>query len=112
MVIDYLPENCKRKFKCPGCEPGQLCPPWYELTMNGLDRHWDVSVVEGSGKRVATKIRRKNGELRIAFRPDKNSYSPGEIGDYHLVFRSARGSPVAKANRIKMSIKRLNREPK
>ena len=46
IIVDPLPQNCRVKFNCPGCGPGGLCPPYYNIHLDGLQAAWDVALYD------------------------------------------------------------------
>ncbi|HYI13624.1 MAG TPA: hypothetical protein VEK57_31575 [Thermoanaerobaculia bacterium] len=87
LIIDPLPQNCLVKWGCPGCKPGMLCPPFYDIVLEGITKEdWKVSLVDFDGRPVQHKVRSADGRTIVSFRPDKASFREGSIGDYALVF--------------------------
>jgi len=86
LVIDPIPRNCLVKFQCPGCRSGGLCPPYYSIYMDGLRDAWDVGVIDGTGREAPHTLNRRGQGVVLTFRPSKDNFVKGEIGDYALVF--------------------------
>jgi hypothetical protein len=87
-VVDPIPDNCKLKFPCPGCEIG-LCPPWYHMFIDGVDpRIWDVALFTREGDLVKYVVKRTPEGVIVSFKPSQKLYRRGEIGDYVLTFES------------------------
>jgi len=101
LVIDPLPKNCLVKFNCPGCSPNGLCPPFYNITLQGLENAWRVGLVGPRGGAVQHRqVKTPNG-LVVSFRPSKQLFMEGKIGDYYLTFSLL---PAGKTD-LKYSIK-------
>jgi len=87
VIIDPLPKNCLVKFPCPGCDLGTLCPPFYDIVLDGIDkRDFKVQLTDFEGRPVKHKVQSSNGRTIVSFRPEKDQFREGEIGDYLLVF--------------------------
>jgi len=85
-VIDPLPKNCLVKFDCPGCSPRGLCPPYYNVFFDGLDDIWKIELIDPNGKPVRiVQLKTKTG-IVISFRPEKQFFEKGKIGEYAFVF--------------------------
>jgi hypothetical protein len=92
---DPVPRNCLYKWGgCPWCDRGGLCPPYFNITLDGLDDVWNVSLADREGNPVAFgRFQTKDGVV-LSFRPDKEHYIDGQIGDYMLVFQMGpKGKP-------------------
>ncbi len=88
-AVDPLPQNCLVKFDCPGClTPNSLCPPFYHLFFDDFDPSiWNVGLFTGQGSPVPFdlfKIGPKS--VVVSFRPEKERFIEGRIGDYALGF--------------------------
>lgn len=109
-VLDPLPRNCLVKFNCPGCPPGGLCPPYYHVQMEELDPFWELGLVDTDGAPAPFQLKRKDKTATVSFRPAKEGFLDGQIGDYFLVFRMGReGKPGVKA-KVKFTLK-VSEEP-
>ncbi len=86
-LIDFLPENCKVKWPggCPGCGAG-LCPPFYTMQFDGLDKAWTVRLLDVFGNPVPYVQTERGQSTIISFRPSREHYIEGSIGSYMLVF--------------------------
>jgi hypothetical protein len=94
VIRDPLPMNCLVKYKCPGCSPGSLCPPYYQFAFDGLDpKIWEVGVITGKGQQVPYEVMPTEKGVVVSFRPDKELFTEGTIGDYELVFLRNAGAP-------------------
>lgn len=104
LVIDPLPRNCLVKFDCPGCSPGGLCPPWYNLTIQELDPSWRVTLYGPKGATVSYRSRRTTGGYEISFRPSKAQFQDGKLGEYYLGFRLGAQGKTGTPHKVKMSL--------
>lgn len=86
LVIDELPKNCQVKFNCPVCKPGAMCPPYYHLKLDGLDKAWSVSLIDADGNPAQHDVFRSGDGAVISFRPSKERFLDGRIGTYSLAF--------------------------
>ena len=85
--IDPIPENCLLKFDCPGCPSSGLCPPFFRFVMEGMDPEiWDVGVIDDKGLPVDYDVSQTEKNVIVSFRPEKERFREGAIGDYNLVF--------------------------
>jgi len=90
-VIDPVPKNCTVKWDCPGCPPGGLCPPWYHITLDGIDPEiWEVGLYTNGGDDVPHVVRRTNSGFVLSFRPAEKGFRPKEIGDLVLTFEATK----------------------
>jgi len=90
---DPIPKNCLVKYACPGCPPGGLCPPFYRFFFDGRDtRFWDVTVLTSKGDLVPHELTRTKTGVVLTFRPDKDHFLSGKVGDYELVFARKAGA--------------------
>jgi hypothetical protein len=109
IVIDPIPKNCLVKFTCPGCEPGGLCPPFYNMFFDGLDPAWKVSVVDPRGQPVAARQLKTESGIVVSFRPAAALFKDGKIGDYSLVFQMGPGGKPGTEMRIKTRLEASNK---
>lgn len=88
-VIDPLPKNCLLKYGgvCPGCEGMELCPPYYHIFIEDVLVAWDVTLVDRDLNPVNHKLFKTDKGVVISFRPSKDEYINGLIGQYSLAFR-------------------------
>ncbi len=86
-VIDPLPRNCLVKFSCPGCPPEGLCPPYYQITLEGVDPAWSVGLRDPKGQPVPHQSAKIQNGIVISFRPAEAYFKDGKIGNYMLTFR-------------------------
>ena len=97
IIVDPLPQNCLVKFNCPGCGPGGLCPPYYNIHLDGLQAAWDVGLYDARGTPIEHKQFNTRTGLVISFRPSKENYLEGRIGNYFLGFEMGpKGKPGTK----------------
>lgn len=108
LVIDPLPRNCLVKFDCPGCSPGGLCPPWYNLTIQTLDPSWRVTLYGPKGESVPYRSRKTTGGYEISFRPVKAQFKDGKLGEYYLGFRLGANGKTGTQYKVKMSLQAGN----
>jgi hypothetical protein len=88
-VLDPVPKNCTLKWDCPGCSPAGLCPPWYNITLEGIDpKAWDIGVYTSGGDYVRSFLRPIDRGVVLSFRPSPRAFKEKEIGDYVLSFES------------------------
>ncbi len=88
IVLDDLPRNCLVKFDCPGCGPNELCPPWHHLYLDELEWDvWQVGLFTRDGDPAAYEIYKVATGIVVSFRPEKELFREGEIGDYFLAFQ-------------------------
>lgn len=113
---DPIPKNCLVKFPCPGCEFG-LCPPFYHLFLEDFDpRVWEVGLYTAKGDPAPFELFRTQTGVVLSFRPSKELFREGQIGDYELAFALRRGAKLGRyeiRTRLEVSDKpyRLGREP-
>lgn len=86
MVIDPIPKNCLVKFSCPGCRPNELCPPFHNITLQGLGNDWRVGLVGPNGGAVRHRQIPTPEGLVVSFRPSRQLFQEGRVGDYYLTF--------------------------
>jgi hypothetical protein len=87
LVIDLLPKNCLVKFACPGCAPGGLCPPFYQIALDGLESAWTVGLVGPRGEPIAHQSVATSTGTILSFRPSAKLFKEKQIGNYALTFR-------------------------
>jgi hypothetical protein len=105
LIIDPIPKNCLVKFGCPGCTAGALCPPYYHFFLEGLDDNWNVGIFDLYGdpapfERIAT-----GDGLVLSFRPRKDLYIDGQVGDYFLAFQPGEKGKPGVPLKVKMRLK-------
>lgn len=97
------------KWNCPGCAPGALCPPWYNITFEGIDpRVWEIGLFTHDGDRVRHFLRPTQNGAVLSFRPSEKMFRPKTIGDYALTFESSKvkvGERVTVKTRLETSNK-------
>ena len=109
IIVDPLPKNCLVKFSCPGCGPGGLCPPFYNIYLDGLKQAWDVGLYDAKGRPVEHKQFNTRAGLVISFRPSRENYLEGRIGNYLLGFEmSSKGTPGTEY-KVKTRVQRSDR---
>jgi hypothetical protein len=110
MVVDFVPKNCLAKYPCPGCAPGGLCPPWYEMHFQGLDNSWSLGLFGSKGESIPHKTVKTENDVVLSFRPSRSRFKSGSIGNYFLTFRLRSAGKTDKAYKIKTSL-RLGDKP-
>lgn len=107
--IDPIPKNCEKKWDCPGCVPGMLCPPFFHIYLSGLTRDWDVSLANALGETADFSRFEAAEEIVLSFRPEERFYIDRKIGEYMLVFKlktgAKSGTRVAVKSKVMMSDK-------
>ena len=89
---DPIPKNCTIKFDCPGCSVG-LCPPYYHLFLDNFDLSlWDVALFREDGELADYQLFRTGRSVVLSFRPQKEAFVEGRIGNYQLAFSAKRGA--------------------
>lgn len=92
IVRDPLPKNCLLKYNCPGCSPGGLCPPYYNLFFDKVDlKKWDVTLMTLGGDIPKHEVFATKDGVVLSFRPDRSLYEAGKIGNYQVVFSLREG---------------------
>ncbi len=93
--LDPIPKNCLLKYgTCPGCQPGQLCPPFYHIFIEGHQNIWTVDLFDKIGNQVPHEKFRTPKGLVFSFRPTKKDYIEGQLADYFLTFEMGdKGKP-------------------
>jgi len=108
-VIDPIPRNCLVKFDCPGCAPNGLCPPFYNIFLDGMEDNWRVQLLDPAGKVVnARQVKTATGTV-VSFRPAANHFRDGKIDDYHLVFSLGPKGKVKTPYEIKTRLEASNK---
>lgn len=111
-VFDPVPKNCLVKWDCPGCPPGGLCPPWYEMRFEGFGpEEWEISLLDAEGLPVRIEQSVEGRSQLVRFRPSRRHYLDGQIGDYVLVFTLGPKGIPGKAYDLRTTVKRLDRPP-
>jgi len=101
IIVDPLPRNCVVKFKCPGCPPGGMCPPYYHIHLDGIADAWDVILLDSEGNAVEHQLFRSGSGAVISFRPSKEKYIDGQIGSYLLAFEMGPQGRIGAEYRVK-----------
>jgi hypothetical protein len=71
-----------------------MCPPIYQMSFEGLRDAWTVGLVYADGSHVPYKLERTSTRIVLTFRPAKDKFIDGRIGDYLLVFQMGpKGAP-------------------
>lgn len=99
-VIDRMPDNCKVKWDCPGCGPFGLCPPYYNVFFDGLEDIWRVELYDPNGKLIRAPQWKTQTGVVVSFRPEKQFFLDGKIGDYTFVFKMGPKGKVGTEYRI------------
>jgi hypothetical protein len=102
---DPIPKNCLVKFSCPGCSPGGLCPPFYNISLDGLDPVWQVGVFDPKGEQASFTQAKTGTSTVLSFRPTKENFIDGQIGDYFLVFQMGPEGKLGQKYEVKTSLK-------
>jgi hypothetical protein len=106
LIIDPIPKNCLVKFGCPGCSSGGLCPPYYHLFLEGLDDTWNVGIFDLYGDPAEFERFETTNGVVLSFRPRKDLYIDGQVGDYFLGFQLGEngkpGVPLKVKTRLKV----------
>jgi hypothetical protein len=109
-AIDPIPRNCLVKFggRCPGCPPGPgaLCPPYYHVFFDGLDDVWDVGLFDAKGNLVPHQQFKTPTGIVMSFRPGKEDYIEGQIGDYFLAFKMGPEGKPEVEYKVKVRVER------
>jgi hypothetical protein len=108
IVIDPIPENCKIKFDCPGCRPGERCPPDYRLILDDPGPAWTVELTDARGVRAPHRRSQAGGRITLTLRPSRRDFIPGAIGEYRLLFRMTDKGEVGKRYHVKMRVDRVS----
>lgn len=108
-VVDRLPRNCQVKWDCPGCGRRGLCPPYYNIFLEGLGAAWIVGLVDSKGRPAPHELFKTRNGVVISFRPSKEKFSPGLIGDYMLVFQMSQKGKVGTKYRVKARLETSDR---
>ena len=109
IVVDRVPKNCQSKFPCPGCAAGGACPPTYRMSFEGLRDVWTLGLMHADGTRVPYELERTRTGLLLSFRPSKEKFVKGSIGDYVLIFQMGPKGVPGKKYDVKASLKVNNR---
>jgi hypothetical protein len=87
--VDFIPQNCLRKWDCPGCRGMSLCPPYYHIYFEGIDpMRWKIGLYSKNGEPAPHQVHEFDNGLVLSFRPSKKLYREKEIGDYYLGIES------------------------
>ena len=82
-----IPEICTKVIDCPGCDGSALCPPYYNIFIEGLDMQaFDPVIYTKEGQPIHYDVKpneRMKGAI-ISFRPEKRMFREQTIGDYKL----------------------------
>lgn len=109
IVDSFIPKNCLLKWSCPGCGPGQLCPPYYHIYIDDVKDHWRVGIFDMVGKPVKHQLHKTPKGVVLSFRPDKDKYVEGRIGNYVLGFKMTRKGKPGVTYNLPTRIKRSNK---
>lgn len=108
-VIDPLPKDCLVKFPCPGCPAAGLCPPWYQITLDGVDPDWLVGLRDPTGLSVPLRRVKTSKGIVVSFRPSDKYFKDGKIGNYMLTFQLKSTGKTAVKYEIKTSLVAANK---
>jgi hypothetical protein len=114
LVVDPLPKNCLVKFDCPGCTPGGLCPPIYQIDLNWGDPAnavWEVSLYRADGSLANVKKKVTEKGMSLIFTPKKSLYREGGIGDYFLGFKLKETGKTDNNYEIGVSLEVFSKKP-
>jgi hypothetical protein len=106
---DFIPRNCLIKFVCPGCGPGELCPPEFTFGIEGLDPAWHVELYDPRGQLVDYQLARTRTGIAITFRPKGEYFKHGKIGNYFFTFETDERSQLGKTQSIRMTVRAGNK---
>lgn len=101
---DFIPHNCLIKFVCPGCPPGALCPPYFTFGIEGLDPAWRVELYDPTGHVVAYEQRKTPRGTMISFRPAREYFKDGKIGDYFFTFETVDRAQLGREQSVRMTV--------
>lgn len=110
VVVDPLPRNCLVKFTCPGCKSGGICPPYYNVTFDGLRSAWKVELFDADGNPVPHHQFKRGSKLVVSFRPAPDSFVSGTIGDYSFAFTMGAKGKVGTEYWVKTRLTRSEHE--
>ena len=66
-----------------------MCPPFYNFVFEGLDPDaWDVNLYSAKGDLVPSRKSVFGNSVVLSFRPTKEQFKEGGIGDFELIFAS------------------------
>lgn len=100
IILDEIPRNCLVKFDCPGCLT-QLCPPYYYIFLDDFDlENWEVGIFTAKGGLAPHEVFDTGKGAVLSFRPSKELFIEGKIGDYLLAFKL---KPNGKPDRYKIA---------
>jgi hypothetical protein len=105
-VIDPLPLNCLVKYQCPGCRAGGLCPPYYHVFFDNLDKSWDIGLFDAQGRPVPHQQFDTETGTVISFRPHRQAYLEGQVGNYFLAFEMGQGGKPGAEYAVKTRLQR------
>ena len=93
--LDPIPKNCTLKYQgCPGCGPGELCPPYYHIHLSGPVDVWDIDLFDETGRRIDHEQIPTRSGMVISVRPDKTDFLEKGIADYYMTFEmTEKGKP-------------------
>ena len=112
IIRDPIPRNCLVKYDCPGCGLGELCPPMYRFIVEDLDPDiWTVGIVTREGRPVDFNVERIPKGVAVTFRPEKERFKEGSIGDYELVFARKEGAPPGRRYKFKTRLETISKMP-
>lgn len=106
VVMDPLPRNCLVKYDCPGCPPGALCLPYYNVFFDGLDKVWDVGLFDGQGKPVPYQQFKTPSGIVISFQPDQKGNLDGQIDNYFFAFEISPRGKLGLEYKVKTRLER------
>jgi hypothetical protein len=102
---DPIPKNCLVKFTCPGCSAGGLCPPYYHIFLDELDPVWQVGLFDIKGEPAPFELAKTQTGIVLSFRPTKENFLDGQVGDYFLVFQMGSEGKPGVQYKVKTSLK-------
>ena len=109
IVLDPIPRNCLYKFNCPGCPPNGLCPPYYHMFLDGLEDIWKVKLIDAEGNPAPFEQFKTHTGIVLSFRPSKENYIEGQIGNYALAFEIGPRGKLGAEYKIKTRLETGNK---
>jgi hypothetical protein len=82
---------------------GGLCPPFYNIFLDGLDPMWQVGLFDPRGS-VPFEPAKTGTSIVVSFQPTKENFIDGQIGDYFLVFQMGPEGKLGVKYEVKTSL--------
>jgi len=104
IIRDPMDKNCLYKWDCPGCSSTKLCPPFYNIYLDGFKPDiWNVGIITKKGLVVDfTNYKTRKGVI-LTFRPDEKLFNKNKLNDYELIFFK-KGGVISKKQKIRTRI--------